>query len=180
MSKSQIEEVLREKGDFVKIDHLTKFLREELTLDMKKFVCLKLAEIYERVSMLDNAATMFHNVSLVSIAYTEKIKHHLKEAQLYIKARNFEKADEAMKKAMNQANASQKAEIVFEIKRFYKRQAEVYESELKRNNATKVYERLLQMNLSEQEKQEIKEKLLDLYEKLGRFKDVEMLKRGME
>lgn len=180
MSKSQIEKELEQKGDFVQIDYLTKFLRETLSIDMKKFVCLKLAKIYERRSMFDNAAKMFDSAALVSIAISEKIKHYIKEAELYIKAGHFEEVGETMKKAMNEANASQKAEILFTIKYFYRKQAEVYEREGRRNNASIIYEKLLQMNLSKQEDQEIREKLLYLYEKLGRFKDIEMLRRELE
>lgn len=180
MSKSEIEKELDKRGDFVAIDELTKFSRQDLSIDMKKFVYLRLAGIYERKGMLSDAARMFNNVALASIAFSEKIKSHVKEAELYIKAGNFEKVDEAMKKAMREANASQKAEIYFAVKDFYKRQAEIYEKEMKRNHASKIYERLLQMNMGDLEKQEIKEKLLDLYDKLGRFKEYNLLKKGME
>jgi len=175
MSKSQVEEELKDKGDFVKIDYLTKFLREELSLDLKKFVCLKLGELYEKTGMIDNASKMFDNAAGVSVAYSEKIKWYLKETELCIRTGNFEKVDEVVKKAMNQANASQKAEIFFQIKRFYLRQAEIYEMEVMRNKASKIYEKLLKMRLSSHEEKEIKEKLTLLYEKLGKFKEKELL-----
>lgn len=180
MSKSEIEKELEEKGDFVQIDYLTRFLKEGLGIEMKKFIYLKLAEIYERKGMFHNATKMFNDAALISIAFSEKIKHYVKEAELYIKSGNFEKADEAVKKAGSNANASQKAEILFAIKNFYKRQAEIYEKEKRRNNASRIYEKLLQMKLSENEKQEIKERLLELYEKLGKFKECSVLKKGLE
>lgn len=175
MSKSEIEKELEGKGDFVQMDYLTRFLKDSLGIEMKKFVFLRLAEIYEKKGMFNDAAKMFNDAALISIAFSEKIKNHVKEAELHIKSGNFEKVDEAVKKAMRDANASQKAEILFVIKNFYKRQAEIYEKERRRNNASKIYEKLLQMKLSEQEKQEIKEKLLELYEKLGRSKEDSVL-----
>ena len=179
LSKSDIEKEIEGKGDFVQIDYLTKILEEKLPFDVRKFICFKLAEIYERKSMLNDAAKMFNNIALISIAFSEKIKHYVKESELYIKAGIFEKADEAMKKAMNQANAIEKQDIYFIIKDFYKRQAEVYEKEMKRNNAARIYERLLEMNITDLKKQEIEKKLLGLYEKLGKFKEYFILKKSL-
>lgn len=178
ISKSDIEKEIEGKGDFVQIAYLTEILEGKIPIDVRKFICLKLAEIYERKSMLNDAAKMFDNIALVSIAFSEKIKHYIKESELYIKAGIFEKADMAMKKAMNQANAIEKRDIYFIIKDFYKGRAEVYEKEMKRNHAAIIYERLLQMNITDLEKQEIKKKLLELYEKLGRLKEYFILKKS--
>lgn len=179
MSKQEIEEELEGKGDFVQIDYLTTFLEEKLTFDIKKFIYFKLAEIYERKGMLKDAAKMFDNIALISIAFSEKIKHYIKEAELYIKAGTFEEADEAMKKAISQANTIEKQDIYFVIKNVYKKQAEIYEKEMKRNHAAIIYEKLLEMSITELEKQEIKKKLLELYEKLGKLKEYFILKKNL-
>lgn len=180
VSKSEIEEELIGKGEFVQIDYLSKLLKERLHRDTKKFVCLKLAEIYEKKNMFSDAAKMFEHIAMISIAFSEKIKNFVKEAELYIKAGFFDMADYAMKKALSEANASEKAEIYFAIKDFYKRQAQAYERELRRNHALKIYEKLLEMNISELERKEIKEKILGLYEKLGRLKEYFALKKFEE
>jgi len=168
MIKSEIEEELTGKGDFVQIDYLTRFLKEPLTMDMKKFIFLKLAELYEKISMLKEAAKNYNDAAMVSIAFSEKINHYMKEADLYIKADDFEKCDEAMKKAMAQANSTEKNDIYFTVKGFYKLQAETYEKNLKRASAARVYEKLLEMRISDSERKEIKEKLLGTYDKLGK------------
>lgn len=180
MSRPQVEEVLRGKGDFVQIDYLTKFLREETGLEMKKYTCLKLAEIYERRNMLDNAAKMLENAARVSTLPSEKIRLHLREAEFYIKTGNFDSTSKAVEKAKAIANASEKAEIDFHIKRFYLHEAEIYEMEMKRNHAIKVYEKLLKTKLSGHEEKEIKQKLILLYEKLGKFREAENLKKDLD
>lgn len=176
MSKSEIENELLGKGDFVQIDYLTKFLEENILLSMKRFAWLKLAGIYERKNIFGEAGKMFDNIALNSVAFSEKINNYVKEAELFIKAGIFEKSDRAMTKAMNQANASEKQNIYFSVKSFYKKQAEEYETERKRNHAVRIYEKLLEMNISDLERQEIKEKLFELYEKLGKFKELAGLK----
>ncbi len=180
ISKSDIEKELQRKGDFVQIAYLTDILEEKLPIDIKKFICFKLAGIYEKKFMFKDAAKMFDHVAFISIAFSEKIKYHIKEAELYIKEGDFELVDHAMKKAMSDANASEKAEIYFIIKNSYNKQAEIYEKEMRRNRTVKIYEKLLHMDLSELEKNDIKAKLLVLYEKLGRLKEYFALKHNIE
>ena len=176
MSKTEIENFLKNKGNFVQIDYLNRFLNESLSLDMKKFVCLKLALIYEKAGMFGEAAKSHSSAASVSITFSDKINNYVKESELYIKAGNFVKSDEAMKKAMNEANSVEKREIFITIKEFYKRQAKEYEECLKKGHAAKIYEKLLEMKLEEVEKEEIRKKLLELYEKLGKTKEYNLLK----
>lgn len=179
ISKSDIEKEIEGKGDFVKINYLNNILEEKLPIDIRKFICFKLAGIYEKKFMFKDAAKMFHNIGLISIAFSEKIKQHIKEAELYIKAGAFEKSDEAMKNAISNANSIETVDIYFIIKEFYKKQAGIYEKEMKRNHASKIYERLLHMNLSELEKDEVRKRLLVLYEKLGKLKEYSILKKSI-
>ena len=176
MTKNEIEEILAKKGDYVKIDLLTRFLNESPPINTKKLVLLKLAEIYENIGMLKEAAKTYDDAGMISIAFTEKIKHFIKETELYIKAGNFDRADEAMKKAISEANAVERQEIYFTVKDFYKKQAGAHERSLKRFGAVRIYEKLLEMNLTERERKDIKEKLLPLYEKLGKTDKAKRLK----
>lgn len=171
MSRNEIERVLSNKGDFVKIDYLKRYLSKDPPVDMKKFALLKLAELYEKKFMFFDAARNYESIAILSVTFSDKIKYYLNETQMFIKAGDFQQADNSMKKALGEANASQRAEIFFTIKQIYKTEAEKYEKELKRNQASKIYEKMLKLNLSETEKKEIKKKLLNLYEKLGRFSE---------
>ena len=179
MQKHEIEQELEGRGSFIQIDYLNQFLKEPLTMDMKKFVYLKLAGLYEKINMLVEAARMYDNAGIISIAFTEKVKHYMKETELYIRADSFDRADEAMRKAMNQANTMEKQDIYFAIKDFYRRQAEAYEKEMKRNHALRIYEKLLEMKISDMERKEIKEKLLNLYEKLGKRREYLFLEKSL-
>lgn len=177
MTKVEIEKDLEGKGDFVKIDHLKRFLEQDIAFETKKFVYFKLAEIYEKKGMFNDAGKIYENISMLSTSFSEKIQDYVKGAELYIKGGFFNRADESIKKAFSQANLAQKADIYIAIKNFYKRQAEVYERELRRSHAVKIYEKLLTMKISESEKQEIKDKLINLYEKLGRIKEYYALRK---
>lgn len=178
MTKSEIDAELAKMGDFVKIDHLSRFIKLDLPTDVKRFVCLKMAEIYDKKGMNTEAAKMYNNAAIHSISFADKIKNHLKEAELFIRCGEFERADEAMKKAISHASAKERIEIPDQIKNFYKRQAELYEKEARRGNAVKIYERMLELGLTNEEREEIKKKLLSLYDKLGKVREYMNLNRG--
>ncbi len=176
MSKSDIEKEIAGMGEFVQIDHLSSFLKEDLPTDIRKFVMVKIAEIYEKKYMFGEAAKIYNNLSLISIPFKEKIGWYVKEAELYIKGGSFREADAATHKALSQASAFEKNDILFSIKQFYKRQGEAYEKGMRRNNATLVYEKLLELSTTEAEKREVRTKLMSLYEKLGKFREYNALK----
>lgn len=179
MTKTEIEKEISAKGDYVKIDLLDRLLKEkQLPTDRRKFVYEKLSEIYENRGMLVESAKMHNNIAIASTPYSEKIVHHLKEAELYIKVGIFDFADEAVKKAIGESNNTKERENVSQsVKDFYKRQALVYEKERRRAQAIKIYEKLLQMSITSIERQEIKDKLSGLYEQTGRIKEYFALKK---
>jgi len=179
MSKSDMENVLNEKGEFIQIDIINKFLDSSsgLKRDTKKFLFLRLAEIYERRLMISEAAKMYDNLGILVISYFEKIKYFLKEAKLLISKGEFNRAEEAMKKAITQASSVERENIYFEVKHFYKEQAREHEEKMRRAHAVRIYEKLLEMRLDSLERKEIKEKLLGLYDKLGEIRKYESLKK---
>ena len=91
MTKAEIEIELQKKGDYVKIDYLTRLLEEkQLPIDRKKFVWLKLAEIYEQKGMLIEAGKMYNNIAVNSIILNDKtITHESNISLSNIKAYTF-------------------------------------------------------------------------------------------
>lgn len=176
MSKSEIEKELLNKGTFVQIDYLTAFIKEDIPTDIRRFAMLKMTELYEKSMMFREVAKIYNNLALLVTPFSEKIKYHIKEAEALIKLGESREADYAMQKAMTQANTFEKNDIIFNIKQFYKKQAEVFEKEMRRNNAAKMYEKLLELSSTDTEKRAVRMKLMELYEKLGKFREYNALK----
>ena len=176
ITKSEVEKAIEGHGNFVKIDKLNRFLREAQSTDVKRFVFLKLAEVYEKTNMPQESAKMYENIAINSITFKDKIKYLVKGTEMQVKAGNFHDADDYLKKALGQANSSQKEGILSEVKEFYKKQGELYEKENKRGQAMRVYEHLAGMRLSDVERFKVKEKLLELYDKTGSIRKFKLLK----
>jgi hypothetical protein len=178
MNKNEVEIELSKMGDYVKIDNLTRFLGENLPGDIKRLCFGRLGETYESKGMFSDAAKSYHGVAQYAVTFAEKIKAHLKEAELYVKAGFYEKADEAARKAMGDANSIQKQEVVNKLKEFYLKQVNEYEKSQRRNNSVKLYEKMFNMALFGKEKEDIKQKLLYLYQQLGKSNEYRALKGG--
>jgi len=181
MTKSEIEKDLQGKGNFVQIDHLNRFLKDhQLSMDTKKFIYLKLASLYEGSKLFGETAKSYDNAAGVSLTFAEKIKHYTKAAEAYARLGDFNRVDEAIRKAMAEANIRERGEIQEIMKQVFKTQAQVLEKDLKRSHAVKFYEKLLDMRLSDQERQEVRAKLSDLYGKLGKLHELQDLKRSSD
>lgn len=167
MNKAEVEKELSGKGDYVLIDNITRFAKENIPPDIRKFVYTKLAGIYEKRNMFADAADIYGKLAEISMIAAEKGNYFVKETENYIRAGFFDKADLAIKKIITVIKATERPKIMISIKEFYKNQAQIYEKEKRRSFAVKTYEKLLTLNISDAEKGEINKKLLGLYKELG-------------
>jgi tetratricopeptide (TPR) repeat protein len=167
MTKLDIEKELNGQGDYVQIDNITRFIKENPAIDIKRFVYLKLAGIYERRNMFADAAEVYMKLIEISLVEKDKVNYLTKSTENYIKAGFFDKADATLKKALSEASVMERGKISISIKEFYKSQAQLYEKEKRRTKAVQTYEKMLAMNYSDLEKKDISQKLLTLYKELG-------------
>jgi tetratricopeptide (TPR) repeat protein len=180
MHKDEVEAVLRGKGEFVQIDYLNRYLKLMPPIEMKKFAFLKLAQIYESRKLYSDVARCYRNIAMIALTFKDKFEFLMKETEAWIKAGEFFEADKSMKNALIESSVSEKPGITKQVIGFYKAHAELLEKEMKRNQATKYYEKLLKMEIGESEKQIIKNKLGELYERLGKIREKSMINRNEE
>lgn len=179
MSRAEIDNVLSGLGDFVQIDHLVRFLKEQDTnQDTKKYSYIKLASIYEKKAMFFDASKSYDSAAIYCLNDMEKSSYYIKEAEMLIKGGFFDQIEKAVQKAQQGMPIQEKQNIQNKVKLLYKKQAEIYESQLKRSNAVRVYEKMLELKITDQEKAEIKSKLVELYEKLGKKKEFMLAGQG--
>ena len=176
MNKEEIERELAGKGDYVLIDNITRFLKENLSQDIKRLIYTKLLEIYEKRNMFFEAADIYRKLSEIAIKPSDRISYVAKEVECYIKSGVFEKADAAIAKISEDVKQAEKNRIMTSVIGTYKKQAEIYEKERRRNRAAKTYEKILTMKIPEEEKEEIRKKLSILYNELGMVEEYMKIK----
>ena len=167
MTKVEIERELKSQGDYVQIDNITRFLKQNPPLDIKKFLYAILIEIYDRRKMFAEAADTCGKLIEIIMNPDEKSVCLKKEVEFYIKAGFFDKADAVFRRALSEIKPNERPKLSLEIREFYKRQADSYEKEKRRSLAVKTYEKILTLDIPEFEKKEVNEKLIKLYKELG-------------
>lgn len=179
LTLEDVKKEIDKKGEYVQIERLNKILGQKTSQNVKKFAFMRLAEIYEKKIMYSDAAVMCHNLSMYSSDSAERNRYHMKEAELYLKAGKPEMAEETMKKAMCKANPREIASIIDTMKELYKAQAIVCEKNKRKSQALEIYDKILRMDISDMEKRDIKKKMLELYDGLGRVRDYLNLEREL-
>ena len=176
VTKRELEEQLKTVGDYVKMDLLASALKKKIDFDTKRFVLLKLAEIYESKKMFSEAAKMMKNAAEINTTYDGKMNDFMMSCTLFIKGGNFAEGDVSFTKAMGCATELQKGRLKIAKKDAYKEQAKEYIAKDRRSHALVVYEKLLTLELTPEEKKDAQANLLILYEKLGKVKEFYALK----
>lgn len=177
-NRREIEARLNGMGEYVKIDYLSSCLKQQLDFDTRKFVLLELADVYESKRMFSDAGKIIQNAAAINTTISGKISDFVKAGNLFVRGGNFDEADSVFDKALATcANDEQRRDVKKTKRNLYKSQAEFYFTVDKRKNAMTAYEKLLSLDLDMQEKREAQEKLLLLYEKLGKIRDYYNLKK---
>jgi len=173
----EIEERLSEmQTSLNKIVYLESALKSSgFTFEIKRFLWLKLSGFYEERRMFDKAAKSMANKAGMEITFRDKIESYLAAAELYAKVGRVDDADEMFIRATRDANIEQKARIKLARKNIYLVSAQRLEKKGKKASAAKFYEKLVKMNLDNEEKNEIKEKLISTYNALGLFREAKLL-----
>jgi tetratricopeptide (TPR) repeat protein len=180
-SKRDIEARLASMGDYVKIDYLSELLRGNIDYDTRRYVLLTLAKLYKNKSMLAEAARLVNNAAEINTTYEGMMRDHSVAMQLFIQAGKFDEADVAMNKAIASCNnESQKSAVKVKRKDAIKTQAEDFLKRDKRKQAMLAYEKLVSLQeVTSDEKRDAQDKLIKLYEQLGKVKEFYGLRKGM-
>ena len=178
-SKGEIEKRLTDMGDYVKMSYLQRASRSGLDYDTKKFVLLRLAGIYEARRMFLEAAKMIKIAAEINTTFRDKIRDYMKAVELYIKGGSYTEADNLFSQALALGNSKEKHEIKKNFKSYYLNQGKFYLNNDKRNYAKVVFEKALTLDLDMNERKEVQEHLLGLYDKLGLVREYYSLKNSV-
>jgi len=179
-TRQEIEFKVGNMSDFLKMEYLESCIKFHREFDIKKFCNMKLAELYEKRNMFTEAARNAASAAEMASTFKEKIEAYMKEVELWIKASQYDRSDEAFRKALASGNTMEKFEMKQAVKEFYKRQALAYEKSGRNANALKVYQKIMEIASDEPEKKEVKMKLLVLYERLGKIREYSVLKAQLD
>lgn len=179
-TRSEIEARLKGMGDYVKMSYLQRALKSGLDFDSRKFVLLKLAEIYDYRKMFLESAKMLKSAAEINTTFKDKIRDYLKAVDMFIRGGDFVEADRLFAQALALGNDSEKMQMKMQRKNSYLSQARFFLSNDKRNNARLIFEKALTLELDMHEKKDVQKQLLELYNKLGLVREFYKLQDSMQ
>jgi tetratricopeptide (TPR) repeat protein len=179
-SRAEVEAKLGMMSDFLKMEYMENCIKQHRDFEIKKFCHQKLADLYAGRNMFLEAARNASSAAELAATFKEKIGAYMKEVELWIRAGQFDRADEAFRKALVTGNTQEKFEMKRKIIELYREQARFYEKSGKQTHALKVYQRLIEMLGDEQEKYEVKKRMLELYKRLGKIREYSVLSAQLE
>ena len=177
LTKSEIDNAIKDKDNFVKISYLNRFLKQADSMEMKKFILLSLAAINESKGLLNDAIKNVTGAAEVSITFHEKKELYMKEVSLWIKIGEYDIAEKALNKALSYSSESEKNSMRSLYEDSFRAIAKSHESLGKNRKAIEVYDKLYSITKNPAVKLETKKNLMDLYWKTGNVREYERLKR---
>lgn len=178
-TRGEVEQKLGMMSDFLKMEYLENCIKQHRDFEIKKFCNMKLAGLYENRNMFLEAARNMTAAADMAVTFKEKAQAYMQETGLWIKAGQYERAEEAFRKALASGNTQEKFEMKRSIKELYKKQALSLEKSGRNTNALKIYQKLLEMS-DDAEKTGVKNKLLELYKRLGKIREYSVLKAQID
>lgn len=179
-TKREVEEKLKSMGDYVKMDYLSRCLKNNLDFETRKFVLNNLSKIYESRGMYSEAGRLSKSSADINTTFDGKINDFMKSVELFIKAGNFDEAENTFNKSVVLGNSNQKVDMKMKKKLFYFNQAKEYTKRDKRKHAMETYQHILTLELTDTERTNIQNALMELYQKLGKIKEYYNLKKSGE
>ena len=138
---------------------------------IKIFASRILADVYARRGMWASAAKTMENAASTFLNPNTKRDIYKQAAVLYLKAMDLLMAEDCFRKAIENSMEKEKPFLKKEIEQMHLAEAANMENNGKRARAVEVYERMLRLNPDPLLQRRIQERLVVLYEKLGRIAD---------
>ena len=181
LTKREIESKISNVGDYVKIDFLARCLKSNIELETRRFVLLKLSELYEKLKMYYESARSVRNASELNPSDDGKMRDLFRAMELFIKSENYEDAEVSFTRALSYAKEILKPELRRNRIQVYKNMTEDFAKKGKWRNAITAYEKFIRITeISAEERKKAQQELLKIYEKIGKVSEYGSLKRSLE
>jgi len=147
--------------------------------DTRRFVHIKLADLFSGKGMHSQAAQNLSAAAECAVTYKDKAQLFMSETLMWIKHGDYYKADDSFKKALACSNSKEKEVLMKQLKEYYFEAAEKFEKANKNNSAIKIYEKLGVLPfITQEEKEKINSRLIRLYNRVGKIREAMALEQA--
>lgn len=163
-----------------KLEFIENELAREMPVDVKITALASRAKIYLQKKWYNLAAQDFCNAASFASTFKEQTELYFNGALAYLLADEYLKADDAFRKVIILAPESEKEQLRKKIIILYLERAATHEQSRKYVKAISTYEKAINLNMDTGQKFILYDKLIGLYEKIGKPHEATQIREQKE
>ncbi len=178
VTKEEIMNDIKEKGDDIKLEHLDKIVKKmEYDQETRKNAFILMTDIYIKRLWWNNAARAFLNAADLAKTFDDKKELFFKAAELFVKTGDYFTAEDTFRKALVLAAKKDRNATWDRVLGVYMAYARELESKRMQTKAISVYNKILTLNLPIEQANQIRDRMAELYEKIGKPREATMIRQ---
>lgn len=175
--KDEILNEIKANSDELKLEHLEKIVKDAgCDQEKRKIAFIIMSEIFMKKLWFGNAAKAYLNAADLAKTFDDKKDLFFKAGELFVRTQDYFTAEDTFRKVMVLASAKDKKETHEKIMGVYMNYAKELESKRMQTKAISVYNKILTLNLPLEEANKIRDKMAELYEKIGKPRDANWIR----
>ncbi|MEM4703224.1 MAG: hypothetical protein QXP53_01955 [Candidatus Pacearchaeota archaeon] len=163
-----LKDVQQYKTEERKLEYLEKMLVKNPDQATRRAIFVLMASLQAQRKWFNTAARSYSNAADLASTFREKIDLLLRSMLLFVKAQDYLEAEAVMRKALVLASEKEKPEVHKTLLNAYLQQAQEFESSRALTKTISVLTRALTLKIDKELEKEIKLKLANLYDRIGK------------
>jgi hypothetical protein len=176
-TKEQILKDIKANNEEIKLERLEKIVKDSACdQETRKIAFIIMSEIYIKKLWFGNAAKSFLNAADLAKTFDDKKDLFFKAGELFVRTQDYFTAEDTFRKVIVLASAKDKKTTHEKIIAVYTDYAKELESKRMQTKAISVYNKILTLNLPLEEANKVRDRMAELYEKIGKPRDANWIK----
>jgi len=177
-TKEDILNQIKDKSDDIKLELLDKIVKKmENDQETRKNAFILMTDIYIKRLWWNNAARAYLNAADLAKTFDDKKELFFKAGELFVRTGDYFTAEDTFRKALILAAKRDRQDTWNKILGVYMSYARELESKRMQTKAISVYNKILTLNLPVENANQIRDKMADLYEKIGKPREATMIRQ---
>jgi tetratricopeptide (TPR) repeat protein len=177
-TKEEILNEIKSKSDDIKLELLDKIVKKmENDQETRKNAFILMTDIYIKRLWWNNAARAYLNAADLAKTFDDKKELFFKAGELFVRTGDYFTAEDTFRKALVLAAKRDRQDTWNRVLGVYMSFARELESKRMQTKAISVYNKILTLNLPVENANQIRDKMADLYEKIGKPREATMIRQ---
>ncbi len=178
VTKEEMLNEMKAKSDQLKLEYLEKIVKKmENDQETRKNAFILMTDIYAKKLWWDSAARAYLNAADLAKTFDDKKELFFKAAELFVRTGDYFTAEDTFRKVLVLAAKKDRKATQDRIFIVYINYARELENKRMQTKAISVYNKILTLNLPIEQANQIRDKMAELYEKIGKPREATWIRQ---